>query len=59
MTRVREGVACTPPGLWFVDTEEDKERGNALGGPIKEVRQPFAGEGEVGSVRLATGTGRR
>lgn len=35
------------------------ERENALGGPIKEVRRPFTGEGEVGSARLATGTGSR
>jgi len=58
MTRAREGVACTPPGLWLVNTEV-KERGNALGGPIKEVRRPLTGEGEVGSTRFVTGTGSR
>ena len=35
------------------------ERGNALGGPINEVRRPSTGEGEVGSARFVTGIGRR
>ena len=52
-TLVREGVACTLPSFWLADME----RGNALGGPIKEVRRPLTGEGEVRSALFVTGAG--
>ena len=47
MTRARDGVPGTPPLFLLVETAE-MVRGNALGGPTREVRRPFcAGDGET------------